>query len=156
MNYDHLNQLIPVLKQQYHLVDFNADAECIYDKGDLSNLLSGIIDATIPELHIRISEEISDDGKQYIATLTNPQTSLQIFADTFTDWLPDTFFDELESIPAVFGSDKRYFMINPAIGLTGQDCWYFCGTEENLRKARAAGLPLIYPGENYADTEEFK
>ncbi len=156
MSYDDLSQQIAAIKLKYQLVDFGFDTECIYDKGDLSSILSDIIGGTLPELNIKIAEEISVDGQQYIATLSNEGTSMQLYADTFTDWLPDTFFDLLESIPVVFGSEKRYYSINPAIGLTGQETWYFCGTEENLKQARAAGLPLVYPGEDMMGTEEFK
>ncbi len=147
---------IPELVIKYNLIDFGFDTEYIYDKGDLSNLLKYIIDKTLPENEISIIEDISADGKRYIATLTEGDQTLQVFADTDTDWLPDDFFEQLEQLPLVFKTGKLYYSINPAIGLTGQDAWYFCGTEDDLKKARKSGIPLIYPGEDITETEEFK
>lgn len=64
--------------------------------------------------------------------------------------------DKLYEIPKVFKSEKRYQMINPAIGLTGQDAWFFCGKESELKNARQGGLPIISPGEDPTETEEFR
>jgi len=147
---------IPELAKQYQLTEFKFDTECIYDKGDLSYLISHIIDATLPGINISIVEEVSVDGSQYVATLSNGALNMQIFADTDADWLPDTFFIQLESIPVFFKSGKFYYSIIPAIGLTGQDAWYFCGTETNLKAARKNGIPLIFPGEDITETQEFK
>jgi hypothetical protein len=149
---------IPELTKKYHLVEFKFDTECIYDKGDLSYLLRHIIEATLPELGIKIIEEISIDGARYVATLSNGELSIQIFADTNSDWLPDDFFQQLASIPILFGSNKLYCSLNPLIstGLVGQDAWYFCGTEKNLKAAREDGIPIIFPGEDITETQEFK
>jgi hypothetical protein len=81
---------------------------------------------------------------------------MHIHADTDLDWLPDTFFEELESIPEIFKTGLKYYSINPAIGLTGQDSWYFCGTEINLKEARKEGIPLVFPGDDITETQEFK
>jgi hypothetical protein len=156
MNIDHLPAIIKDLKAKYDLIDFDFDTECIYGLGDLTQLIKYITDKTIPELDIKITEEISSDGDRYIATLSSHDTSVQIFADTDTDWLSNDFFQILETIPDIFKTDKKYYSINPAIGLTGQDAWYFCGSDIILKKARQQGLPLIFPGENITETDEFK
>jgi len=156
MNYDALLKKIADLKSKHDLVDFNFDIECIYDIGDLSTLLKNIVNSTLPDSGIIITEDYSKDRKRFVATLSNHSNSLQIFADTDTDWLPDDFFEKLQSIPIIFNPDHRYYCINPAIGLTGQDAWYFCGTEKNLKQARQEGIPLVFPGENITETKEFK
>jgi hypothetical protein len=156
MDYDLLCQKITELKSKYNLTDFTFDAECIYDKGDLSHLIQSIINTTLSGYGIIITEELSEDGQQYIVTLSTRARQMRIVADTFSDWLPDTFFMEMESIPLFFETGLCYYSINPAIGLTGQEAWYFCGTETDLKAARREGLPLIYPGENPTETAEFK
>lgn len=144
------------MKKQYQLIDFNFDTECIYGLGDLSYLLKNIIENTIPEFGIRISEVYNESENKFIATLANKFHEMKIITDAHTDWLPDYFFVDLENIPVVFETDKRYYCINPAIGLTGQDAWYFCGSEANLKEARARGIPLVFPGENITETKEYK
>ncbi len=156
MNIDHLPALIKDLTIKHNLVDFKFDTECIYSLGDLTQLIKYIIDKTIPEVGIKIDEEISPDENRFVATLSSLENSVQIFADTDTDWLPDDFFQILEKIPTIFNTNKKFYSINPAIGLTGQDAWYFCGSDDSLKKARQEGLPLIFPGENIVETEEFK
>jgi len=156
MDYDALLKRIEDLKLKHNLTDFHFDTECIYDLGDLSTLLKSVISSTISDAGIAITEEYSNDGKRFVATLSNQLNSFQVFADTDTDWLPDDFFEKLESIPVIFESDLKYYSINPAIGLTGQDAWYFCGTEKNLKEARKEGIPLIFPGEDITETDEFR
>ncbi len=156
VDYDKLHQTIQELKVKHNLTDFGFDTEYIYNLGDLSALLKIIVDRTIREKNISIIEKISADGKFFIATLSNQDSTIQIYTETDSDWLSDDFMDKLYEIPKVFKSDKRFQMINPAIGLTGQDAWYFCGTEENLKKARQEGLPLVTPGEDPTETEEFR
>jgi hypothetical protein len=156
MDYDYLNAEINRIQQKYGLVDFNIDSECIYQLGDLSQVLQEVVFHTLPEKGIQIVERLSDDKQTYFATLSNAEAQLVLRADTHSDYLPDEFWEELESIPAAFGSSKRFYSINPAIGLTGQDAWYFCGTQEQLRAARQEGLPLIFPGEDYRDTTEYQ
>jgi hypothetical protein len=149
---------IPELAKKYHLVEFKFDTECIHDKGDLSYLLRHIIDVTIPELGISIIEEMSVDRTRYVATLSNRELSMQVFADTASDWLPDDFFMQLELIPVFFKSSKIYCSINPVVStvVVGQDAWYFCGTEDDLRAARENGMPIVFPGEDITETKEFK
>ncbi|RZK14382.1 MAG: hypothetical protein EOO43_16420, partial [Flavobacterium sp.] len=113
VDYEKLQQEIQQLTIKHNLKDFNFDAECIYNEGDLSGLLKEIIDKSLPELHLKISERISEDGQQYIATISNQDTSMEITADTYSDWLPDHFFMQIEGIPKHFGSNKIYVMINP-------------------------------------------
>lgn len=156
MDYDKLHQTIEELKVKHNLIDFRFDTEYIYNLGDLTTLLKIIIDKTIPEKKISITEKISGDGKFYIATLSNQDSTIQIYTETDSDWLSDDFMDKLYEIPKVFKSEKRYQMINPAIGLTGQDAWFFCGKESELKNARQGGLPIISPGEDPTETEEFR
>jgi hypothetical protein len=156
MDYDYLHQEIERIQQKYALVDFNIDAECIYKLGDLSEVLKKVLTIALPEKVIQIVEHLADDEQTYIATLSTPEAELTITADTYSDWLPDYFWESLEKIPVVFNSSKRFYSINPAIGLTGQDAWYFCGREDQLQAARQEGLPLLFPGENYLDTKEYR
>jgi hypothetical protein len=156
MELEQLNKTIGLLKEKYRLIDFNFDTECIYVEGDLSQLVKSIVKKTFADKNIKVTEKISVDGKRFVATLSNADETLDIFADANDDFLPDDFFETLESIPVVFKTDKKYFSINPLIGITGQDAWYFCGTEQDLKKARKEGLPLIFPGEDAMQTEEFK
>jgi hypothetical protein len=156
MDFDRLHTNISELKIKYSLTDFRFDTECIYDLGDLSFLINSILKTTLPEFAIEVSERYSSDKTRYEAILTNAGHSMKIYGDVGIDWLPDDFFLLLESIPEVFKTNKKYYSINPAIGLTGQDAWYFCGTGEQLKAARADGIPLIFPGENMLETKEFK
>jgi hypothetical protein len=156
MDYDYLLQEIERIQQKYALVDFNIDAECIYKLGDLSEVLTKVLTIALPEKAIQIVEHLANDEQTYIATLSTSEAELTIKADTYSDWLPDYFWELLEEIPIVFNSAKRFYSINPAIGLTGQDAWYFCGREDQLQAARQEGLPLLFPGENYLDTNEYR
>ena len=151
-----ISDQIELLKVKYNLWDYNFDSECIYNDGDLTEVIKPVIDNCFPDFGILITETISEDNQKYIAELSNKKASMRIYANTFTDFLPDEFYGLLESIPLVFGSDKRLYQINPAIGITGQDAWYFCGTHENLSAARKEGLPLVFPGEDFSKTEEYK
>ncbi len=155
---DKLPERIQLLKSKYNLQDFRFDIECINNLGDLSKLLTFIVNLTLPEKDIKVTEKISTDGGQYEAVLSNQDSSLQIFAETSTDWLPDDFFHTLETIPIVFKSTKRFLSVNPIVIATihGQDAWYFSGEEEVLIQARQEGLPLIFRGEDNSETEEFK
>ncbi|WP_324680186.1 hypothetical protein [Hymenobacter sp. GOD-10R] len=144
------------LQAKYNLVDVSFDTECLYAVGDLSALLTSIIAQTLPEKHIHVAEHLSSDQRQYIVTLTTKDTTVVFTAATDSDWLPDHFFTALENLPAAFGSEKRLYSINPAMGLTGQEAWYFCGTEAHLKAARAEGLPLVFPQEGIIDTPEYK
>lgn len=156
IDYDRLLKQINTIKIKQHLTDFNFDTEYIVGRGDLSYLLDKIVQSTLPELKLKVTEQVSADGEKYIATVSNSRTSMEIYADTNSDWLPDAFFQSLERLPTYFGSNKIYLAINPAIGLTGQDVWYFCGTEQSLKQARKEGLPLIFPGEDIFQTAEYK
>lgn len=156
MTLDQLAQQIPLIQAQHGLLDVNFDTECIYYLGDLSSLLQRIADECLPELSIHIQEALSADETQFVATLTSDEASVVFTAPTDDDWLPDGFFELLETLPAAFGSDKKLYCINPAIGLTGQEAWFFCGTEAQLHAARQAGLPLVFPGEDFLETSEYR
>jgi hypothetical protein len=156
MDYDYLHQEIERIQQKYGLLDFNIDAECIYKFGDLSEDLGKVLTTALPEKAIQLVERLADDEQTYIATLSTPKAELIITADTHSDWLPEYFWQALEEIPIVFNSSKRFYSINPAIGLMGLDAWCFCGTEDQLQAARREGLPLLLPGENYLDTTAYR
>lgn len=156
MTLDELAQHIPQIQEKYALLDVNFDTECLYDIGDLSALLRRIVDECLPELLLDIQEELSADRTKFVATITSDKASMAFAAPIDDDWLPDHFFEQLESLPAIFGSGKKFCSINPAIGLTGQEAWYFCGTETQLAAAREEGLPLVFPGEDFMETEEYK
>lgn len=151
-----LREKIHGLKTKYKLVDFSFDTERTYKPGDLSVLTKSILDKTLPEKKIQVTEELSKNGKFYIATLVNKDITFQMQTRTHSDSLSDEFMIMLFDIPVVFNSDKRYYMINPAIGLTSQEAWYFCGTEHDLKEARKEGIPLIFPGEDPEETPEFE
>ena len=140
------------LSSKYNLTQTGFDSECIYVKGDLTKVISSILKDLMPEQQFEITETISSDGKQYVAKVKHKNgQEIEIFADTHADFLPDGFSYLLESIPQKIGSDKRFYMINPR--LLGQDAWYFCGTEANLKAAKKEGLPLIYSGEDFMETD---
>ena len=147
-----LSQRVKRLSEKYHLLQGGFDSECINQKGDLTKLILQILSELLPEEKFAISETISKDGTQYIADVKHSSgTSIQLFADTHTDYLPEGFNFLLESIPVKIGSEKRFYMINPL--LMGQDVWYFSGTEKNLMDSRKEGLPLILSGENFMDMD---
>ncbi len=148
MNYKQIHTIISSLALTYQLADYCFDNECIYNPGDLAALLTEILSATLPETGIAVTEQISGDGTQYIATLSDGRNTMQIATDVHTDWLADTFHGDLATVPVFFDVGKRYYHIHPYAGLTGQESWYFCGTEEHLRQARMEGLPLQLPEED--------
>jgi hypothetical protein len=156
MSLDELAKDIPRIVAKYQLIDIDFDTECIYELGDLSSLLTRIVDLILSEEGIQIEEEISADGKHFIATLSNQKSSIVFTTNADSDWLSDEFFSSLEELSNAFGSDKKLYSINPAIGLTGQEAWYFYGTEEQLRSARKEGLPLVFPEEDFLETEEYQ
>lgn len=151
-NYETVKQLAV----KHNLTELCFDTECIYDLGDLSNLLKYVVDKILPEKSFEISERRSEDGTQYIAQMKERGNILVFTADTTSDWLPDVFFQQFEKIPKVFGDGKVLYMVNPAVGLTGQEVMFFYGSDESLKQARVDGLPLVFPGEDITETIEFK
>lgn len=105
---------IPQIQAEYALLDVSFDTEYLYDLGDLSALLGRIVHECLPELPLRIQEELSADKTEYVATLTTDKASVVFTAPIDDDWLPDQFFEQLESLPAAFGSDKKLYSLNPA------------------------------------------
>lgn len=114
------------------------------------------MDTTFPGNSFDITEEISLDNQYYIATIKIANNTFQIKTDTGSDWLSDECLYSIENIPITLQTDKIFCFINPAIGLTGQEAWMFCGTEDNLKLARKEGLPIFFAGENIFETEEFR
>lgn len=156
MTIDELAKDIPRIKRKHELRDVGFDTECIYDLGDLSALLRMIMAEIYPEKVFQLHEELSPDKQYFVATLSTPDTAVVFRTHANDDWLADQFFEELENLPAALGTDEKLYSINPAVSLTGQEAWYFCGTETQLIAARKDGLPLVFPGEDIMETEEFK
>jgi hypothetical protein len=156
MTIDELAKDIPRIQQAHGLRDFGFDTECIYELGDLSRLVIYVVGETFPEKTIHLHEELSADKKYFIATLTTPDATILFRTHTASDWLSDEFFEALEALPAALGSEDKFYSINPAVGLTGQEAWYFCGPEAQLKAARQEGLPLVFPDENFMETEEYR
>lgn len=145
------------LSSKYNLTQTGFDCECIYSIGDLTKVISSILKDLLPDQQFEITETISTDGKQYVAKVKHKNgQEIEMFADTHADFLPDGFSYLLESIPQKIDSDKRFCMMNPR--LLGQDVWYFCGTEANLKAAKEEGLPVIFSGEDFMemDISEFE
>jgi hypothetical protein len=65
MSLDELAKDIPRIVAKYQLIDIDFDTECIYELGDLSSLLTRIVDLILSEEGIQIEEEISADGKHF-------------------------------------------------------------------------------------------
>ncbi|MCI1186940.1 hypothetical protein MON38_05875 [Hymenobacter sp. DH14] len=156
MTIDELAKDIPRILQQHGLRDVGFDTECIYDLGDLSTLLRMIMSEIYPDKPIQLHEELSPDKQYFVATLTTSDAVVVFRTHANDDWLADQFFEALENLPTALGSGEKLYSINPAVGLTGQEAWYFCGTEAQLVAARQAGLPLVFPGEDFMETDEFK
>lgn len=136
-----LSQRVKRLSEKYHLLQGGFDSECIYQKGDLTKVISQILSELLPEEKFTISETISTDGKQYVAEVKHRSgATIHLFADTYADYLPDTFTMLLESIPMKIGSKKRFYTMNPR--LMGQEVWYFSGEETEIKHAKKEGLPL--------------
>jgi hypothetical protein len=110
-------------------------------------LLEKIISEALPELNVSISEHISEDRKNYMAVLSNEITSVAIETSAEGDYVSEYAFEKIEILPSFFGSRKTLWSINPR--LLGQDVWLFCGLEEDLLKAKNAGLPLHNPTEPF-------
>ncbi len=139
-----------------YLIAVHFDSECIYCASDLSNLVKMIADTLVPGNSVIVTEKMSEDGAHYVATMRNGSRELTFTADATSDWLPDYCFEQIEKIPEILGEGKVMYMINPAVGLTGQDALYYYGWEADLKKARTEELPLIYPNEDITETPEFK
>src|SRR5215213_8740112 len=95
-----LSQRAKRLSQKYHLLQAGFDSECINGKDDLTKVISQTLSELLPEEKFTISETVSKDGKQYIANVKHSSgMNIQLFADTYADYLPDGFSMLLESIP---------------------------------------------------------
>ena len=143
-----LSGKVSELSTKYHLTECSIDVECIYQMGDLSEVLKESLSALLPDTNIEISEALSEDNDRYVATLSHEgRKIIDIFADTHADFLPDSFSMSFESIPALLGTTRLFCLINPTI--TGQLMWYICGLPQDLESAKSDGLPIILPGEDF-------
>jgi hypothetical protein len=154
MNYNY--ETVKQIADRHGLIEVCFDTECIYNEGDLTKLLEYVTCKIFPGHFIQISENTSADGLRYVARMSKGERTLELTTDTTSDWLSDVFFEQLEKIPEVFGDGKILYMVNPAVGLTGQEVMFFYGPVESLKQARIEGLPLIFPGEDITETIEFK
>ena len=140
-----LSKEIQRLKEKYNLTDFGFDAECIYQLGDLSELLKNSLKRLLPDIELGIEEQLKNG--RYVATIIhNGDFIVEIYANNDSDWLPDDFWELFDSIPNRLGLRRFFCSINPQ--LTGQTIWYLCGTNEQINSAKRDGLPIVLPGEN--------
>jgi len=133
------------LKEKYSLTDCGFDAECIYQLGDLSELLKTSLNKLLPDIELSILEQLKNG--RYAATIVhNGVFIIEIYADKDADWLPDDFWEIFDSIPNRLGLQRLFCSINPR--LTGQATWYLCGTKEQVENAKKEELPIVLHGEN--------
>lgn len=145
-----LDARIERLSNKYHLHSHSFDAECLYEKGDLSSTMREFLSELLPEEEFSITETLSEDSKQYVAKIDFNQKEVGVVASNIGgDYLPDSFYSTLEEIPIIIGSSKRICMINPR--LFGQEGCYISGTEKDLLAAKKDGLPLVFSHESVED-----
>lgn len=144
------------LSKKYQLTQSDFDAECINGKGDLTKVVQSTLADLLPDEHFVITESVTSDSQRYMATVSYQGKKLvDVYADTYADFLPEDFWQRFEAIPVAMNSSKRFYFINPI--LLGQVFWCICGTEDNVKAAKADGLPVVLPGEDFmeADVSEF-
>jgi hypothetical protein len=140
-----LSKEIHRLKEKYSLTDCGFDSECIYQLGDLSELLRNSLKKLLPDIELGIEEQLKNE--RYVATIVhNGVVIIEISADKDSDWLPEDFWELFDSIPKRLGLRRLFCSINPQ--LTGQTVWYLCGTDEQVNHAKMDGLPIVLHGEN--------
>ncbi len=140
-----LSKEVQRLKEKYNLTDCGFDIECIYQLGDLSELLNSSLKKLLPDIELEIEEQLKND--RYVATIVhNGKFITEIYADKDTDWLPEDFWELFDSIPKKLGLRRMFCSINSQ--LTGQAVWYLCGTDEQIDQAKKDGLPIVLYGEN--------
>jgi hypothetical protein len=144
-----LSAEVQIFKEKYSLTESAFDAECIYQPGVLSDLLSTSLNALLPDMELSIDEHI-EEGRYAATILHQGATVVKLYADADADWLPDDFWELFDSIPARLGIEKQFCSINPR--LTGQLVWYLCGTR-HIKGAKEAGLPIVLYGEDIFDME---
>lgn len=128
-------------KNRFALTDCSFDSECIYNKGDLREVIQNILHELLPEETFEIREERDDDDRFTADVFYKNELLITLWADTDSDYLPEEFFEYLEEIPVLMNNGKRFYAISSEH--LGQDAWYFCGTKTNLDAAMEAGLPLV-------------
>lgn len=138
---DNWRNNVEAWKQQFSLTDCSFDTECIVNKGDLSDILHHILQELLPGETFEITEERDDEDRFKADVYYKNELLITLWADTDSDYLPEEFFEDLEEIPVLMKSGKRFYAISSEY--LGQDAWYFCGTKTNLDAAVAAGLPLV-------------
>ncbi|MBC6613101.1 hypothetical protein H8B15_19415 [Hymenobacter sp. BT507] len=150
---DHKEKLdarIERLSKKYDLRVHYFDAECLYDEGDLALTLSEFLTKLLPEQQFRVTESLTPNKQQVIAQVFYQDTIVgEVTSEVGGDYLPDSFYTALDSIPARAKSKREMWMVNPR--LYGQDGCYISGTTRNLMAARQEGLPLLLPTETTDD-----
>jgi hypothetical protein len=155
-----LDARIQRLGKKYDLHAHYFDAECLYEPGDLAATTDEFLAELLPTDRFEVKETLSDNGKQYIATVYHAGKVVGIItADVGGDYLPDQFYSVVEAIPERMNHSRRIYMINPL--LFGQDGCFVSGTEKNLLQARHDGLPVVLPEDGMeewkkADLSEFE
>jgi hypothetical protein len=157
---EHLSDRIERLGRKYQLQVHYFDAECLYDDGDLAATLSAFLTTLLPGEEFHIVEVPSADGQQVLARVSYCGREIgTVYSNAGGDYLPGSFYEVLEAIPAQIGSSRCICMVNPR--LFGQDGCYVSGTLHHLQQARHDGLPLVLPDEapdewQKADLSEFE
>ncbi|UOQ53212.1 hypothetical protein [Hymenobacter cellulosivorans] len=148
------------LSKKYDLRTHYFDAECLYEDGDLALTLSEFLTKLLPEQKFRVIESLTPDQQQILVQVFYHDTLVAKVTSEFGgDYLPDSFYAALDSIPVRAQSKREMWMMNPR--LYGQDGCYVSGTAQNLLAARQEGLPLLLPTETTdymleADISEFE
>lgn len=145
-----LSEEVQKCKEKYNLTDCGFDAECIYQLGDLADLLKDALQKLLPDIDFSIAEQLKN-GRYAAAISNNGIEIIEIYADTNSDWLPDDFWELFDSIPGRLGLQRLFCVINPQ--LTGQASWYLCGKSEDLMHAKNDGLPIVFRHENIFEAD---
>ncbi len=155
-----LDVRIDRLSRKYDLRVHYFDAECLYERGDLAAALSEFLTKLLPEQKFKFTESLSLNRQQVIARVSYRDKLVgTVVSNVGGDYLPDSFYAALDSIPSRAGSKREIWVVNPR--LYGQDGCFVSGTVQSLLAAKREGLPLLLPTEGIeemmrADISEFE
>ncbi|GAA4368384.1 hypothetical protein GCM10023185_41110 [Hymenobacter saemangeumensis] len=159
-NKEPLDARIARLSKKYDLRIHYFDAECLYDEGDLAATLLEFLTELLPDEKFSVIESMSPNRQQVIARVSyQGEVIEEVISNVGGDYLPESFYQALDSIPVRAGSKREIWAVNPR--LYGQDGCFLSGTAQNLLAARQEGLPLLLPTESVddmmrADISEFE
>jgi hypothetical protein len=159
-NKEALDARIARLGKKYDLRIHCFDAECLYNEGDLAATVLEFLTELLPDEKFSVVELLSPNRQQVIARVSyQGEVIEEVVSNVGGDYLPESFYEALDSIPARAGSKREIWVVNPR--LYGQDGCFLSGTAQNLLAARQEGLPLLMPTESIddmmqADISEFE